>query len=66
MVSRNFNTANNNQSQLRWAILEVISPMQRGGNLKEKISQREAYWIKKLDTLYPKGMNDNWSIKCFL
>ncbi|OCT87563.1 hypothetical protein XELAEV_18021259mg, partial [Xenopus laevis] len=53
-VSRHFNVANHNQSQLRWAILEVVNPMQRGGNLRKKLSQREAYWIKKLDTLYPK------------
>ncbi|OCT65871.1 hypothetical protein XELAEV_18042121mg [Xenopus laevis] len=58
--------ANGTQSQLRWAILEVISPLQRGGNPKKKILQREAYWIKKLDTMYPKGMNDRWSVKCFL
>ncbi|OCT65682.1 hypothetical protein XELAEV_18041919mg, partial [Xenopus laevis] len=65
-VSTHFNTVNQNQSQLRWAILEVISPQNRGGNPKKRILQREAYWIKKFVTLHPKGLNDSWNVKCFL
>ncbi|OCT62877.1 hypothetical protein XELAEV_18043970mg [Xenopus laevis] len=65
-VSRHFNTANYNQSPLKWAILEVIRPQNRGGNPKKRILQREAYWIKTFDTLHPKGLNNSWSVKCFL
>ncbi|OCU01926.1 hypothetical protein XELAEV_18007705mg [Xenopus laevis] len=64
--TRHFNIANHNQSQLRWAILEVISLQNRDGNPKKRILQREAYWIKKSDTLHPKGLNNSWSVKCFL
>ncbi|OCT93574.1 hypothetical protein XELAEV_18011249mg [Xenopus laevis] len=65
-VSRHFNSAYHNQSQLRWAVVAVVTPSQRGGDTNKKLLQREAYWIKRLDTLQPKGMNDSWSVKCFL
>ncbi|OCT57807.1 hypothetical protein XELAEV_18002987mg [Xenopus laevis] len=61
-VSRHFNTSNHNLSQLKWT---VVKPLTRGGDMLKYRLQREAFWIKKLDTLQPKVLNDSWSIKCF-
>ncbi|OCT56507.1 hypothetical protein XELAEV_18000014mg [Xenopus laevis] len=52
-VSRHFNNANNNQTQLKWMVLEVIQPPQRGGNMRQYLLQNEGSWIKKFDTLHP-------------
>ncbi|OCT69883.1 hypothetical protein XELAEV_18036808mg [Xenopus laevis] len=65
-VSRHFNNANQNQTQLKWMVLEVIQPPQRGGNMRQYLLQKEGFWIKKLDTLHPLGMNDSWNVKCYL
>ncbi|OCT82773.1 hypothetical protein XELAEV_18025307mg [Xenopus laevis] len=65
-VSRHFNLANHNQTQLKWMVLEVIQTPQRGGDMKQYLSQRETFWIKRLDTLQPLGMNDSCSVKCYL
>ncbi|OCU02734.1 hypothetical protein XELAEV_18008500mg [Xenopus laevis] len=65
-VSRHFQEAKHALCQLRWAVLEVVRTPTRGGDIKGLLFQKEAEWIKKLDCLQPKGLNDSWNIKCFL
>ncbi|OCT82234.1 hypothetical protein XELAEV_18024750mg [Xenopus laevis] len=65
-VARHFNTAKHTHGQLKWAVLEIVQPLNRGGNFKQKMLQREANWILKLNALAPKGLNEAWSVKCFL
>ncbi|CAJ0935514.1 unnamed protein product [Ranitomeya imitator] len=38
----------------------------RGGNLKQKLLQKETRWIVTLDTLSPNGLNETISFKSFL
>ncbi|OCT89815.1 hypothetical protein XELAEV_18018429mg [Xenopus laevis] len=64
-VSRHLNQ-NRYMSQLKWLVLEVIQLPQRGGDSKKILLQKEALWIKKLCALVPEGLNDQWSIACFL
>ncbi|OCT70365.1 hypothetical protein XELAEV_18037283mg [Xenopus laevis] len=45
-VSRHFNTANHNQTQLKWMILEVIQSPLREGDMRQYLLQRESFWIK--------------------
>ncbi|OCT77270.1 hypothetical protein XELAEV_18032469mg [Xenopus laevis] len=47
-VSRHFNTANHNQTQLKWMVLEVVQPSQRGGDMRKYLLQKEGFWIKRL------------------
>ncbi|OCT92437.1 hypothetical protein XELAEV_18015492mg [Xenopus laevis] len=63
-VSRHFNAANHKHTQLKWMVLEVIQPAQRGGNIRQYLLQRDSFWIKRLDTLHPLAIND--SVKCYL
>ncbi|OCT73586.1 hypothetical protein XELAEV_18036565mg [Xenopus laevis] len=65
-VARHFNEAKHSHGQLKWVVLEVVQPLSRGGNFKQKMLQREAKWISKLNSLAPVGLNDAWSLKCFL
>ncbi|OCT68805.1 hypothetical protein XELAEV_18040096mg, partial [Xenopus laevis] len=65
-VSRHFNSLGHNASQLRWLILERIIQAKRGGDMRKSLGQREAYWIKRMNTLTPNGLNDYWSLSPFL
>ncbi|OCT84599.1 hypothetical protein XELAEV_18022752mg [Xenopus laevis] len=65
-VSRHFYTNKHHVSQLKWLVLEVIESPHRGGDVRKILLQREAIWIKKLNSLTPAGMNDQWSVACFL
>lgn len=38
--------------------IDKLNPDGRGGYLKQKLSQLEARWIMKVDTLQPKGLNE--------
>ncbi|OCT71891.1 hypothetical protein XELAEV_18034868mg [Xenopus laevis] len=65
-VSRHFHIKGHNVSQLKWMTLEQIKMPSRGGDIKKILTQKEAYWIKKINTMAPIGMNDHWSITPFL
>ncbi|OCT59719.1 hypothetical protein XELAEV_18000584mg, partial [Xenopus laevis] len=62
----NFNTANHNQTQLKWMVLEVVQPSQREGDMRQYLLQKEGFWIKRLNNLHPQGVNDSWNVKCYL
>ncbi|OCT80795.1 hypothetical protein XELAEV_18027607mg [Xenopus laevis] len=51
VVSRHFYEARQNQTQLRWQVLEVVKLPARGGDLQKLLLHREAVWIKKLNSL---------------
>ncbi|XP_041417760.1 uncharacterized protein LOC121393382 [Xenopus laevis] len=65
-VARHFAEMKHNVNQLKWLVLEVVQNPPRGGDVKTKLLQREMYWIKKLNTMNPKGLNESWSVKSFL
>ncbi|OCU02638.1 hypothetical protein XELAEV_18008402mg [Xenopus laevis] len=35
-------------------------------NMRQYLLQREGFWIKRLDTSHPQGMNGSWSVQCYL
>ncbi|OCT55324.1 hypothetical protein XELAEV_18002975mg [Xenopus laevis] len=45
-----------NVNQLKYQIIETIETKQRGGNKQKELLYREAYWIRKLETLEPYGL----------
>ncbi|CAH2306489.1 Hypothetical predicted protein [Pelobates cultripes] len=48
-----------------WGI-ERVHPFWRGGNRVQRLAQRETFWIHKLQTLSPKGLNIDIDLICFL
>ncbi|OCT60772.1 hypothetical protein XELAEV_18046794mg [Xenopus laevis] len=62
-VSRHFHMEGHNVSQLKWMILEQAK---MGRRYEKILAQKEAFWIKKINTMASKGMNDHWSIIPFL
>ncbi|OCT76157.1 hypothetical protein XELAEV_18031349mg [Xenopus laevis] len=53
-----------NVAQLRWQVLEEVKSEYT--NSDKKLLQRECFWIWKLGTLAPKGLNESWGLNCFL
>ena len=53
-------------SSLRFIGIERILPPPRGGDILKKLAQREMYWIDFLNSMIPNGLNDDYSLKCFL
>ncbi|CAJ0947418.1 unnamed protein product [Ranitomeya imitator] len=56
-VPAHFSQNNHTVAQLKYQIIDWIPPMRRGGNRIEKLKIRESYWIHKLQTLFPLGLN---------
>lgn len=49
-------------AQLKFQVLEQVFPNRRGGDIKALLLKREAFWIHKLGTLDPKGLNRDYEI----
>ncbi|XP_069492437.1 uncharacterized protein [Ambystoma mexicanum] len=65
-VSQHFKKERYNIAQIRFIILEQIKMPRRGGNIHKMLLQKETYWIEKLNTMQPNGMNAKWDLSCFL
>ncbi|OCT78300.1 hypothetical protein XELAEV_18029407mg, partial [Xenopus laevis] len=64
-VAKHFFHNKHTVAQLRWNILEQVTT-ERGGNIRKRLLQREAVWIKRLDSLTPMGLNESFNMRCFL
>lgn len=62
-MARHFREATHNVCDLRWQILEEVQGSD-AGQVKQRLLQREVYWIYSLESLTPHGLNEecNWSI----
>ncbi|OCT86954.1 hypothetical protein XELAEV_18020644mg [Xenopus laevis] len=56
-VSKHFLEKGHSADQLRFMVLEMIPPLKNGGDRKLRLKQREVWWIHKLGSLQPKGLN---------
>lgn len=65
-VARHFQAAGHSVTDLRFLGIERVLPKKRGGDLDKKLFQRECYWIYELGCLFPKGMNEDFNLACFL
>ena len=66
-IARHFaEVHNSNETFLRIIGIEHIRPLTRGGDRLRKLSQRESYWIHKLDALNPPGLNEDIEFMRFL
>lgn len=46
----------------KYQIIEYVTVNRRGGNIKEALRRRKAFWIHKLGTMEPKGLNQEYEI----
>ncbi|OCT82299.1 hypothetical protein XELAEV_18024820mg [Xenopus laevis] len=56
-VAKYFTELGHTVSQLKFQILDAVPKLKRGGNRVKKLLYKEAWWIRKLDTLAPNGLN---------
>ncbi|OCT95479.1 hypothetical protein XELAEV_18013164mg [Xenopus laevis] len=50
--------------QLRFTVLEMVPPLERGGDRELRL--REVWWINKLNSLHPHGLNKDYNLYLFL
>ncbi len=65
-IAIHFNNAHHDISSLRFCGIEQVTLPPRGGDHDKLLKQREAFWIYTLQTLAPKGLNDELLLTCFL
>ena len=65
-VARHFNSHNHTPADLRYMGIEVVSTPPRGGDKEKFLLQRECFYIHFLDTLEPRGLNEEILFSCFL
>ena len=65
-VARHFNEAGHDVCSLRFQGIELVQPLRRGGDRDRRLLQREAYWIHRLQTESPRGLNEELLLSCFL
>ena len=51
---------------MRFMGIEVVKSPPRGGDIDNLILKKESKWIFELDTLVPKGLNEEIDFVCFL
>ena len=65
-VAVHFNKAGHNVSTLRYTGIELVQSPRRGGDVNNMLLKRELFWIHTLQTLAPKGLNEDYDIRPFL
>lgn len=65
-VAVHFSQAHHNVSTLRYLGIEQVKISNRGGDLNALLLKREAFWIYTLNTISPKGMNEEFDLRPFL
>lgn len=65
-VAVHFMNAKHNISSLKYVGIENIKCPRRGGNVDNLLLKRELFWIYTLNTLAPRGLNEDFDIRPFL
>lgn len=65
-VALHFSHAQHPVSSLRYTGIEKVNLPRRGGDIDTILLQREAFWMFTLDTLSPKGLNEDFDLRPFL
>ena len=65
-IARHFNSIGHDICTMRFQGIESVNPLKRGGDRDRLLLQREAFWIHSLNTEYPKGLNEELMLNCFL
>ena len=65
-VAVHFTKAGHNVSSLCYWGIEQVKLPRRGGDINTFLLKREAFWIYTLETLAPKGLNEDIDLRPFL
>ena len=65
-VAKHFNQMKHNVASLSYIGIERVCLPRRGGDINQLFLKRELFWIYTLDTMSPKGMNEEMDIRPFL
>lgn len=65
-VARHFNELGHDIKQLECIGIEEVLGSSREGNINKELLKREAFWIYKLKSLAPNGMNEELDFSVFL
>ncbi|OCT99800.1 hypothetical protein XELAEV_18005581mg [Xenopus laevis] len=52
--------------QLKFMVLEGVPPLKYGGNRELRLKQREVWWVNKMNSLAPHGLNSDYDLYLFL
>lgn len=64
-LAKHWNAHSHRIAQLKFQIVEVVK-VTPGVDTNKRLLQREAFWMKRLGTLHPQGLNDRFEMSCFL
>ncbi|XP_071980562.1 uncharacterized protein [Engystomops pustulosus] len=62
-LPHHFHQAKHRISQLKFQVVEHVPIPRRGGNRVKQLLLREAFWIHRLDTMTPHGLNREYEIQ---
>ena len=65
-VAVHFSTFKHSVSTLSYVGIEHVQLPRRGGDINTLLLKRELHWIYSLNTLSPKGLNEEMDIRPFL
>ena len=65
-VALHFAEAQHSVASLRYIGIEHVTTPRRGGNINNLLLRRESYYIHTLQTMSPKGLNQEDEIRHFL
>ncbi|CAJ0934784.1 unnamed protein product [Ranitomeya imitator] len=65
-IPHHFAAQGHTVAQLKFQVLEQVTPLRRGGDRVNLLKKREAYWIHELQTLTPMGLNREYDIVSFM
>ncbi|CAJ0942722.1 unnamed protein product [Ranitomeya imitator] len=65
-IPDHFSSKGHSVSQLRFQVIEQVTPPRRGGDRISILKRREAFWIHELNTLSPKGLNRDYDLQSFM
>lgn len=65
-VAIHFTDKRHNVSTLKYQGIEQVKLSNRGGDINSALLKREAFWIYTLDTLAPRGLNEDFDLRPFL
>ncbi|OCT74341.1 hypothetical protein XELAEV_18033310mg [Xenopus laevis] len=61
-MSKHFLEKGHTVHQLRFFLLETVPPLERGGDRELNLKRGAVWWINKLKSLYPSGLNKNYDL----
>ncbi|OCT83342.1 hypothetical protein XELAEV_18025881mg [Xenopus laevis] len=65
-VPAHFHTASHSVSQLKFQVIDSVEEPRRGGNRLMMLKKLEMLWIHKLDTIWHRGLNREYTPAMFM